>query len=63
MKHRVVVVTLLVAGVVLAGCKHGRQVGTVLEPYCAADGSVVVYQTPNADGSYDEAEASAENCQ
>ena len=63
MRHRIVIGTLLLAGVVLAGCGEGRQVGSVMQPYCAADGSIVLFQKPNAEGSYDGAQASPENCQ
>ncbi len=62
MRHRIVIGALLLAGVVLGGCGEGRRVGLVLEPYCAPDGSVVMYQKPNADGSYDGGQASPENC-
>ncbi len=62
MRHRIVIGALLLAGVVLGGCGEGRRVGLVLEPYCAPDGSVVMYQKPSADGSYDGGQASPENC-
>ncbi len=62
MRHRIVMGALLLAGVVLGECGERRRVGSVLEPYCAPDDSVVMYQKPNADGSYDGAEASPENC-
>jgi len=35
---------------VLSGCGGGRFAGL---DTCAADGSVVLYEYPNADGSYD----------
>ncbi len=54
--------TVLLAGVVLSGCSEGRRVGSIMEPYCAPDGSVVMYQKPNTQGSYDSAQASPENC-
>ena len=53
---------LLAAGLVLSGCAEGRRVGTIFEPVCAADGSVVIYQLPNSEGSYEGAKASKENC-
>ena len=62
MRHRIVIGALLLAGVVLGGCGEGRKVGSFLEPFCAPDGSVVMYQKPNADGSYDGGKASRENC-
>ena len=63
MRRGIVIGTLLLAGVVLGGCGEERRVGAVLVPYCAADGSVVMYQKPNADGSYEGGQASPENCQ
>ena len=39
-----------------------RQIGSVLDPFCAPDGSVVRLQFPNAQGSFDGAMASRENC-
>lgn len=39
-----------------------RQVGSVLDPFCGPDGSVVTVQYPNAQGSFDGALASRENC-
>ena len=39
-----------------------RQVGSVLDPFCAPDGSVVTLQFPNTQGSFDGAMASHENC-
>ena len=39
-----------------------RRVGTVLDPFCSPDGSVVTLQFPNAQGSFDGAMASRENC-
>ena len=53
---------LLAAGLVLSGCAEGRRVGTIFEPVCAEDGSVVMYQFPNSEGSYEGAKASKENC-
>ncbi len=37
-------------------------VGTILDPVCAPDGSVVRLQYPNDQGSFDGAMASRENC-
>ena len=39
-----------------------RQVGSVLDPFCGPDGSVVTVQYPNAQGNFDGAMASRENC-
>ncbi len=37
-------------------------VGTIIDPFCAPDGSIVRLQYPNAQGSFDGAMASRENC-
>ncbi len=39
-----------------------RRVGTILDPFCATDGSVVRLRYPNAQGSFEGAMASPENC-
>ena len=39
-----------------------RRVGTVLDPFCGPDGSVVTVQFPTDQGSFDGAMASRENC-
>ena len=53
----------LVVALALYGCGgEGRRVGTVLDPVCAPDGSVVMYQFPNTQGSYEGVQASRENC-
>ena len=39
-----------------------RQVGTNIDPYCALDGSVVRFQYPNLQGSFEGTKASRENC-
>ena len=39
-----------------------RRVGSVLDPFCGPDGSVVTVQFPNDQGSFDGAMASRENC-
>ena len=53
---------ILAAGLVLSGCAEGRRVGTVFDPVCAEDGSVVFYQIANSQGSYEGLKASKENC-
>ena len=47
----------------LAGC-HGRwdQEGSVANPSCASDGSVVFYEYPNTRGSYDGLTNTPANC-
>ena len=37
-------------------------VGTIMDPFCAPDGSIVRLVYPNAQGSFDNALASRENC-
>ncbi len=39
-----------------------RQVGTIMDPYCAQDGSVVRLQYPNSQGSFEGTKANRENC-
>ena len=55
--------TLVIAlfAVALYGCSGGRPVGDLFDPACAADGSIVKYQLPNSQGSYEGATASKEN--
>ncbi len=54
----------LVVALALYGCGGGesRRVGTVLDPVCAPDGSVVRYQFANDQGSFEGVQASRENC-
>ncbi len=67
------IITILAASMLLAGCTLGlaepgesrgapRQVGTILDPFCAPDGSVVRVQYPNSQGNFVGAKASRENC-
>ncbi len=53
---------VLAATLVLGGCAEGRWVGSVFDPFCMPDGSVVLYQFPNSQGSYEGFTASRENC-
>lgn len=48
----------------LAGCGNGRwdQEGSVANPSCAPDGSVVFYEYPNSRGSYDGLTNSPAHC-
>lgn len=39
-----------------------RQVSSVWDPYCTADGAVVLFQIANSRGSFDGVESSRENC-
>ena len=57
----------LVALGLLAGCNalppdNSITVGSFLDPMCARDGSVVRRIYPNAEGLYDTADVSRENC-
>ncbi len=67
------ILAILAVSLFLGACTHAldeggdmrggaRQVGTVLDPFCGPDGSVVTVQYPNAQGSFDGAMASRENC-
>jgi hypothetical protein len=55
---------LIAAAALLAGCAEGRfQPGwSVWDPLCMPDGSVVLYEYPDAAGKYDETTAKRENC-
>ncbi len=53
---------IMAVGLVLSGCAEGRRVGTIFDPYCAPDGSVVMYQFPNSQGNFEEPRASRDNC-
>ncbi len=39
-----------------------RVVGTIMDPYCLPDGSIVRFLYPNSEGSFEGAKASRENC-
>ena len=39
-----------------------RRIGTLLNPFCMPDGSVVQIQYPNSEGSFEGAKASREHC-
>ncbi len=53
---------VLAATLVLSGCAEGPWVGSVSDPFCMPDGTVVLYQIANSQGSYEGAQASRENC-
>jgi hypothetical protein len=60
---------LLAATVLLAACSGGEKTmgraepgGSVLDPLCMPDGSVVYYEYANRAGQYDEVTASKANC-
>lgn len=48
----------------VAGCTGGRfePGGSLFDPLCMPDGSVVYYEYPNKAGQYDEVRASKANC-
>jgi len=58
-------VVAALAAFLVAGCASSgetRKAGTFLNPWCAADGSVVYTQYANSKGEFDGAKASPENC-
>lgn len=42
--------------------RNMRQVSSVWDPHCSADGAVVLFQITNSQGSFNGAESSRENC-
>ncbi len=60
------VILMVLAVIVVAGCssedKGFRRVGTVLDPYCMPDGSVVRIQYPNASGEFEGTKGDPKNC-
>ena len=48
----------------LAACADGRTEpgGSLFDPLCMPDGSVVFYEYPNQAGQYDEVTANKQNC-
>ena len=62
------ILAMLAASLFLGACAQPmdeggpRQVGTLLDPFCSPDGSVVWVKYPNAQGSFEGAMASRENC-
>jgi len=58
--------TILLGFIVLAGCASGgrdsRSVGSIADPFCAPDGSVVYVQYADSQGNFNEMKASRENC-
>ena len=59
---RVLVASLLLLG--LSACAGGRTEpgGSVFDPLCMPDGSVVFYEYPNKAGQFDEVTANKQNC-
>lgn len=57
MTSRIVIAAFLLAGI--AGCAEGRFITGM---QCMPDGSPVIYQYKNTQGTYDGAKASRENC-
>jgi hypothetical protein len=60
------VIPMVLAATVVAGCssedKGFRRVGTVLDPYCMPDGSIVRIQYPNSSGDFDGTKGDPKNC-
>lgn len=57
-------VAILVLGLMAAACSGGRfePGGSMFDPLCMPDGSVVYYEYPNKAGTYDEVKATKANC-
>jgi len=55
---------MMICGLLLAACGSGRTEpgGSLLDPLCMPDGSVVFYEYANKAGQYDEVTASKANC-
>ena len=57
---------ILLGCLVLAGCtsegRDTRSVGSVVDPLCAPDGSVVYVQYSDSKGQFNEMKASKDNC-
>lgn len=51
-------------GLGLSACSDGRYEpgGSLFNPLCMPDGSVVYYEYPNKGGQYDEVKANTANC-
>ncbi len=60
------VVPIVFAITVAAGCspqeKEFRRVGSIMNPYCMPDGSVVRFQYPNSSGVYEGHKGDPKNC-
>ena len=64
------ILAILAASLFLSACAQPmdeaqgepRRIGTLLNPFCMPDGSVVLIQFPNSQGSFEGAKASRENC-
>ncbi len=60
-----VLFSLAAAALLLGACSEIREVrfvGTLLEPYCAPDQSVVLGVFPNEEGGYEPIKSSPANC-
>ena len=57
-------ILFVLAAMTLVACGGGRSEpqGSVLDPVCMPDGSVVYRQYPNTSGQYDATQASKANC-
>ncbi len=62
---RPILFTLAASALLLGACSEVRDVrfvGSLTEPYCAPDGSVVLGVFPTARGSYEPIKSTPENC-
>ena len=60
-----ILLTLAASALFLGACSEVRDVrfvGSLTEPYCAPDGSVVLGVFPTARGSYEPIKSTPENC-
>lgn len=58
----IVVVALVIAGCTDVPDRKGRWVGSIWDPYCAPDGSIVLLHIPNSQGSYEGIKSRRELC-
>jgi hypothetical protein len=60
------VVPIVLALTLVAGCSNQgekfRRVGSITNPYCMPDGSVVRIQFPNSNGDYEGFKGDPNNC-
>lgn len=58
------ILVLAVASMALAACGGNSRSagGSIFDPVCAPDGSIVYVQYANSQGSFDGVQASRENC-
>ena len=62
---RPILFTLAASALLLGACSEVRDVrfvGTLTDPYCAPDGSIVLGVFPNSQGSYQPLKSTPQNC-